>query len=99
MADAWTAKDKRMYEHIRDSARQRGRSRSRAEELAARNVNKSRREDGRTPNITTQGTGNPHSALEERTVKELRNRAAELAIEGRSKMNKAALIKAIRQHN
>lgn len=35
---------------------------------------------------------------EERTVDELRDRAAELGIEGRSDMNKGELIKALRNH-
>ena len=96
MPSTWTAKDERQYEHIRDSAHERGKSERQAREIAARTVNKQRRQEGRTPNKTTQGTGNPHAPLEERTVKELQNRAKELNIAGRSNMNKAALIEAIR---
>lgn len=59
-----------------------------AEEIAARTVSKHRREEGRTPSKRTQGTGNPSTRLEERTVQELRNIAAELDIEVRSKMLK-----------
>jgi hypothetical protein len=70
----------------------------RAEEIAARTVNKHRRLEGRTPNKTTQGTGNPNRSLEARTVDELRNRARELKIAGRSKMNKQQLVKALREH-
>ncbi len=61
-----------------------------------RTVNKQRRKEGRTPRETTQGTGNPHTRLEERTVDELYNLAKEHHIQGRSKLNKAELIEAIR---
>lgn len=95
MPTAWSNKDERQYEHIKDSAEQRGVAHERAQEIAARTVNKHRREEGRTPNKRTQGTGNPNRSLEDRTVDELRNRAKELKIEGRSKMKKADLVKAI----
>jgi hypothetical protein len=93
----WTQKDERQYEHIKQSVQKRGRSEEKAEEIAARTVNKQRRKEGRTPNRTTQGTGNPQLRLEERTKPELYNRARQLDIRGRSKMRKAALIAAIRE--
>lgn len=96
---AWTDKDERQYEHIKQSEMDDGTSEDRAEEIAARTVNKRRREEGRTENETTSGTGNPNTRLEERTVDELRNRAAELGIEGRSEMNKDELISAIRERS
>lgn len=96
---SWTDKDRRQYEHIKESALERGTPEERAEEIAARTVNKERREEGRTPNKTTQGTGNPRRALENRTVDELRNKASELKIPGRSKMNKGDLVKAIRDRS
>ena len=46
--DAWSNKRERQYEHIRDSYKERGRSEDKAEELAARTVNKERREKGET---------------------------------------------------
>ncbi|MDV6032403.1 MAG: addiction module toxin RelE [Phycisphaera sp. RhM] len=92
----WTEKDERQYEHIKESQLERGKSEDNAKEVAARTVNKQRRSEGRTPNTTTQGTGNPNTKLEDRTADELRNRAAELHIKGRSKMKKAELIDAIR---
>ncbi len=95
----WTDKDERQYEHIKESELERGKSTDDAQEVAARTVNKQRREEGRTPNATTQGTGNPNTSLEDRTVDELRNRAAQLNVDGRSKMKKAELIEAIRQSN
>ena len=96
MPKAWSNKDERKYEHIKESAQERGKSEDRAEELAARTVNKGRREEGRTPNKTTQGSGNPNERYEDRTVDELQNIAADRNIRGRSKMNKSELIKAIR---
>lgn len=95
----WTQKDRRKYEHVKESALERGRTEERAKEVAARTVNKDRREEGRTPNKTTQGTGNPNSRLEERTREELYNRAKELDIAGRSDMNKEQLAAAIRDAN
>ncbi len=97
MPKAWSNKDERMYEHIKESAEERGAGEERAEEIAARTVNKHRREEGRTPNQRTQGTGNPNAALEERSVDELRNLARELDISGRSNMRKDDLVAAIRR--
>ncbi|MGH8494708.1 MAG: addiction module toxin RelE, partial [Gammaproteobacteria bacterium] len=59
MPEKWSSKDERQYEHVKRSAMERGESADRAEEIAARTVNKQRREEGRTPQKTTQGTGNP----------------------------------------
>lgn len=98
MPTAWSNKDERKYEHIKESAEERGQSEKKAKEIAARTVNKGRREEGRTPNKTTQGTGNPNRSLEARSVQELCNRAKELKIPGRSKMNKGDLVKAIQSH-
>jgi len=92
----WTDKDERQYEHVKESVLEQGKSEETAKEVAARTVNKHRREEGRTPNKTTQGTGNPNTSLESRTVIELRNIASDSKIGGRSKMNKAELIEAIR---
>lgn len=96
MPDAWSEKDERQYEHIKKSEKDRGKSNDSAKEIAARTVNKQRRHEGRTPNRETQGTGNPHLSLEERSKKELQNRAAQLKIRGRSTMTKAELIGTIR---
>ena len=96
MPRAWSAKDERKYEHIKESSRERGASEDRAQEIAARTVNKARREEGRTPNRTTQGTGNPRRGYEARSRDELYNIARERGIEGRSKMTKDELIRALR---
>ena len=96
---AWSDKDERQYEHIKDSAKKRGKSTKRAKEIAARTVNKERREEGHTKSgrKSTSGTGNPNRSLEDRSKQELYNRAKQLGIEGRSKMNKKELVRAIRK--
>ena len=96
MPQAWSDKDERQYEHVKEQSKDRGVSTSRAKEIAARTVNKQRREEGRTPNQTTQGSGNPNTPLEERTKDELYNLAKDMNIEGRSKMKKSELVEAIR---
>ena len=93
---SWSNKDERQYEHIKESSKKRGKSTKKAKEIAARTVNKQRRDEGRTPSKRTQGTGNPNRPLEERTKAELMNRAREMNISGRSKMKKSELVKAIR---
>ncbi|MFO7445454.1 MAG: Rho termination factor N-terminal domain-containing protein [Ignavibacteriaceae bacterium] len=97
MPSSWSSKDERQYEHIKESSKKRGKSTKRAKEIAARTVNKKRREKGRTPNKKTQGTGNPNRGLESRTRDELYNIARQKNIEGRSKMNKSQLVSAIRK--
>lgn len=92
----WSAKDERQYEHIKDGLRSRGTRVSRAKEIAARTVNKTRRQDGRTPSTRTQGTGNPRRSLDGRTREELYNIARDRNIPGRSRMDKAALVEALR---
>ena len=96
MPRAWSKKDERQYEHVKQSELDKGRSEDRAEEIAARTVNKQRREEGRAPNRRTSGTGNPNTSLDERTRDELYNRAKELDVSGRSGMTKPELVKAIR---
>jgi plasmid stabilization system protein ParE len=95
MPSSWSDKDERQYEHIKDSAQERGAPEGRAKEIAARTVNKQRREEGRTPRKRTSGTGNPNVPLRDRSRDELYNRARELDISGRSKMKKQDLVKAI----
>ncbi|HTH23572.1 MAG TPA: hypothetical protein VL919_00625 [Vicinamibacterales bacterium] len=48
MPKAWTAKDERQYEHIKDSERKEGRSMKRSKQIAAATVNKRRKSEGRT---------------------------------------------------
>lgn len=97
MPKAWSNKDERKYEHIKESSRERGMPDDRAEEIAARTVNKGRRQEGRTPRKRSQGTGNPNRGYEARTKDELYNIAKERNIEGRSGMSKEELVRALRK--
>jgi hypothetical protein len=45
---AWSPKRERQYEHIKESEREAGRSNEKAEEIAARTVNKQRSKAGET---------------------------------------------------
>lgn len=94
---SWSDKDEREYEHIKEGYEERGKDEDTAEEIAARTVNKQRREEGRTPNERTEGTGNPRHGLEARTKDELENRARELGIDRTSEMSKDELVSAIRK--
>jgi plasmid stabilization system protein ParE len=94
---SWSAKDERRYEHIKESSQERGASEDRAQEIAARTVNKQRREEGRTPNRRTQGTGNPNRPLQERSKDELYNLARRSGIRGRSNMSKGQLVTALQR--
>jgi plasmid stabilization system protein ParE len=97
MPAGWSNKDERKYEHIRDSNLERGMKKDRAKEVAARTVNKDRREAGRTPNQRSQGTGNPNRSYDDRSRDELYNVAKERNVAGRSRMTKAELIEALRK--
>ena len=92
----WTKKDERKYEHVKESVREQGRSEDKAQEIAARTVNKARREEGRTPNVRSQGTGNQNRPLRELTRDELYNRAKDRHVKGRSRMSKQELIDSLR---
>lgn len=48
MPQAWSSKDERQYEHIKDSESKQGRSAKTAKRIAAATVNKQRSSEGRT---------------------------------------------------
>ncbi|WP_295627813.1 Rho termination factor N-terminal domain-containing protein [uncultured Corynebacterium sp.] len=81
-----SVKDKDVYEAIRDD----GASKEKAARIANAAANSSREEVGRK--------GGKSDSYEEWTVDELRDRASELDVEGRSSMNKDELIAALREH-
>lgn len=96
MPKGWSKHDEEKYEAIKESNLDRGMDEGRAQEIAARTVNKQRRQEGRTPNSRSQGTGNPNRGYEARTRDELYNIAKEKKIPGRSKMDKQELVQALR---
>lgn len=59
MPRSWNRNDNDMYQAIKESSMDRGMSPERSEEIAARTVNKHRRQEGRTPNRHTMGTEIP----------------------------------------
>jgi hypothetical protein len=92
----------RQYEHIKDSAESRGASEDRAEEIAARTVNKERARSGesRTRSKSSMRGPSPSRRGGQRsgdspTRDELYAQARQLGIEGRSTMNKVELARAI----
>ena len=104
---AWSAKRERQYEHVKESAKEQGKSTKRAKEIAARTVNKERARagetKGRASSTSTQdissgrrgglrsGTGRPKG----RTKEQLYNEAKRLNVPGRSQMNKQQLQRAV----
>jgi hypothetical protein len=103
---AWSAKRERQYEHIKDSAKERGTSTKRAKEIAARTVNKERarsgeaRESSRASrrDISSGRRGGLRSRTNRpkgRTKEQLYNEAKRMNVKGRSKMSKAQLQRAV----
>jgi hypothetical protein len=103
---AWSDKRERQYEHVKESARERGASTKRAKEIAARTVNKERarsgeaRESSRSSRTDMSsgrrgglrsGTARPKG----RTKEQLHNEAKRMNVPGRSTMNKAQLQRAV----
>src|SRR6195256_6539413 len=106
MPNAWSNKRERQYEHIEESLEQRGTPKRKAKEIAARTVNKERARHGeaRTSSRTSRrdissgrrgglrsGTNRPKG----RTKEQLYNEAKKMGIEGRSRMTKQQLERAV----
>jgi len=102
---AWSKKRERQYEHIKEGLEDRGRSEDTAEEIAARTVNKERARAGEakqrsrtsTKDISSGRRGGlrSHKGPGGRTKEQLYQEAKRKGIEGRSKMNKRQLEKAV----
>lgn len=102
---AWSAKRERQYEHIKEGLQERGRSEGTAEEIAARTVNKERARSGEArersrasvDDISSGRRGGlrSHSGSQGRTRDQLYEEARDLGIEGRSRMNKQQLLRAV----
>jgi hypothetical protein len=101
----WSAKRERQYEHIKKSQKEQGRSKGRAEEIAARTVNKERARSDESQQASRTSTRDISSGRrgglrsgggpKGRTYDQLYNEAKKKGIKGRSKMNKAQLERAV----
>ena len=104
--EAWNSKRERQYEHIKQNLKERGASEDKAEEIAARTVNKERARSGEARESSRlsrkdmssgrrggmrSGTNRPKG----RTKEQLYNEAKRMGIEGRSKMTKQQLQRAV----
>ena len=103
---AWSAKRERQYKHVKESVKEQGASEQKAEEIAARTVNKERARAGeaKTSSRTSRedissgrrgGLRSGMSRTKGRTKEQLYNEARSMGIDGRSHMNKAQLQRAV----
>jgi plasmid stabilization system protein ParE len=102
---AWSKKRERQYDHIKDSLIERGRSEDKAEEIAARTVNKTRAQEGEAKessrlsreDISSSRRGGLRSrgGPRGRTRDQLYEEAKRKNVKGRSSMNKEQLRKAV----
>ncbi|MHB1243848.1 MAG: plasmid stabilization protein [Gaiellaceae bacterium] len=103
---AWSAKRERQYEHIKEGLRERGTSAEKAEEIAARTVNKERARQGEAKessrlsrtDISSGRRGGLRSGTRRprgRTRDQLYEEAKDMGIQGRSTMNKEQLQRAV----
>ena len=102
---AWNAKRERQYEHIKEGLEDRGYREPKAEEIAARTVNKERARAGEAKTASRSSTQDissgrrgglrSHEGAQGRTFDQLYNEAREHGIKGRSRMNKAELKRAV----
>lgn len=101
-----SSKRERQYEHIKDSLVERGRDEDTAEEIAARTVNKERARSGEadsasrssTEDISSGRRGGKRSGTDRakgRTRDQLYAEAKRKGVEGRSKMDKEQLRRAV----
>lgn len=105
-SSSWSSKRERQYQHVKDSLIKRGKKEAKAEEIAARVVNKERAQHGESATASTssvkdissgrRGGLRSHQGEGGRTVQQLRNEARERGIKGRSTMNKAQLERALK---
>lgn len=102
---AWSEKRERQYEHIKEGLLDQGRTEDKAEEIAARTVNKERARAGeaRTARRTSiedissgrRGGLRSHRGPAGRTYRQLYEEAKDRGVDGRSKMSKAQLERAL----
>jgi hypothetical protein len=102
---AWSKKRERQYEHIKEGLKEGGRPEDLAEEIAARTVNKERARVGESKTSSRssvddissgrRGGLRSHTGPKGRTKAQLYNEAKDRGIEGRSRMDKAQLERAL----
>ena len=102
---SWSKKRERQYKHIKEGLRGRGRSEDVAEEIAARTVNKERARSGESRQASRtsrrdissgrRGGLRSHRGPGGRTKAQLYQEAKDKGIEGRSKMTKRELERAV----
>jgi hypothetical protein len=102
---AWNDKRERQYEHIRDSAEDRGESTRTAKRIAAATVNKERARAGESRTASRTSTNDissgrrgglrSHSGAQGRTKEQLYAEAKRRGVKGRSTMTKAQLHHAL----
>ena len=100
MPKAWSNKRERQYEHVKESEQKQGRSTKRAKEIAARTVNKQRAEAGETKSKSGSSKSSSRktsssSSNGAKTKSQLYAQAKRLGIEGRSRMSKEQLQRAV----
>jgi hypothetical protein len=104
--EAWSEKRERQYKHIKKSAKERGASEDRAEEIAARTVNKERARSGEAressrlsrTDISSGRRGGRRAnraGPRGRTRDQLYEEARDMNVEGRSRMTKEQLRRAV----
>lgn len=102
---AWSKKRERQYEHIKEGLIDQGRSEDKAEEIAARTVNKTRAQAGEAKqssklsredmSSSRRGGLRSHGGPKGRTRDQLYEEAKDMNIKGRSGMNKEELRRAV----
>jgi len=103
--DAWREKRERQYEHIKEGLEAHGRPERLAAEVAARTVNKERARSGEAQTSSRgsihdissgrRGGLRSHGGPGGRTKQQLYDEARQKGVEGRSKMSKAQLERAV----
>lgn len=98
------SKDARKYEAVKEGYEEQGKSESTAAEIASRTVNKDRARAGKTQTASKSSLRDPKSSSQRggarkdaggRTKDQLYNEARQKGIDGRSKMSKRELEKAV----
>jgi len=103
---AWRNKRERQYEHIKESAKERGTPAKRAKQIAAATVNKERARTGEAKTASRSSTRDSSSGRrgglrsgtdrpKGRTKEQLYNEAKRRGITGRSRMTKQQLQRAL----